>query len=108
MIDLPESADKVYFVYLFGDRLYTEVDKTLYVFFLSDLTCPSATYKLGGNEKGYSALITENHLYVGGSSNLHIFEVTSSLNEPLIPVTKIPTNSLVFKILRVGDELILG
>ena len=79
---------------------------TLCVYSLGDLTSPSATYpKL---DKCYSALITENRLYLGGACKLHIFEVTSSLTQPLTPVTKSPIKTSVNKILRVGDELLLG
>ena len=86
--------------------MYTEADETLYVYSFSDLTSPSATYPLG--DKCNSALITDNRLYLGGNNELHIFEVTPSLTEPLTPVTKIPTKSYVNKILRVGDDLLLG
>ena len=106
LIDLPESTNGVDFVYLSGDRLYTEADETLYVYSVGDLTSPSATYPLG--DKCYSALITENRLYLGAANKLHIFEVTPSLAEPLSPITKIPTKHIVFKILRVGDDLLLG
>ena len=107
LINLPESKYGVSFVYLWGDRVYTEADETLYVYSLSNLTSPSATYPL---DKCYSALITENRLYLGGACKLHIFEVTPSLTEPLTPVLKIPipTMSIVAKILRVGDDLLLG
>jgi hypothetical protein len=106
LIDLPESTYGVDFVYLWGDRLYTEADKTLYVYSVSDLTSPSATYPL--DTLCYSGLITDNRLYLGGIYKLHIFEVSPSLTEPLTPVTKIPTNDSVKKILRVGDDLLLG
>jgi hypothetical protein len=102
LINLPESPDYVAIAYLLGDRLYTETDETLYVYSLSDLTSPCATYPVGG--KCYSALITDNRLYLGGVGKLHIFEVTPSLTM----VTQIPTKSVVSKILRVGDDLILG
>jgi hypothetical protein len=106
MIDLPESTEEVWFVYLWGDRLYTEADKTLYVYSVDDLTSPSATYpKLGFC---FSALITDNRLYLGGAYELKIFEVTPSLTEPLKSVTKIHTKQFVKKILRVGDDLLLG
>jgi hypothetical protein len=82
--------------------LYTAADDTLYVYLLSDLTSPSATYPLRG--ECYSALITENRLYLGGAGKLHIFEVTPSLT----PVTQIPIEHLAYKILRVGDDLLLG
>ena len=88
--------------------MYTEADNTLYVYSVGDLTSPSATYPLGKLEKCYSALITENRLYLGGARNLYIFEVTPSLTEPLTLVTKIPNESIVFKILRVGDDLLQG
>ena len=86
--------------------MYTEADKTLFVYSMDDLTSPSATYPL--EDKCYSALITDNRLYLGVVCELLIFEVTPSLIEPLTPVTKIPTEKGVFKILRVGDDLLLG
>ena len=73
---------------------------------VDDLTSPSATYPLGN--KCYSALITDNRLYLGVALELLIFEVTPSLTEPLTPVTKIPTNNIVNKILRVSHDLLLG
>jgi hypothetical protein len=76
------------------------------VYSLSDISNHSATYPLGG--RCASALITENHLYLSGDKKLHIFEVTPSLKEPLRPVTKIPVKDWVRKILRVGDDLLLG
>jgi hypothetical protein len=106
LINLPETTEKLSFVYLWGDRLYTEANKTLYVYSLSNFTSPSATYPL--DSKYYSALITENRLYLGGACKLHIFEVTPSLTEPLTLVAKIPTENYVHKILRVGDDLLLG
>ena len=106
MIKYPESANFVRFVYLWGGRLYTEVDKTLYVYSMGDLTSPSATYPLG--DFIFSGLISDNRLYLGGEYKLHIFEVTPSLTQPLTPVTEIPTKDFVFKILRVGDALLLG
>jgi hypothetical protein len=86
--------------------MYTEVDKTLHVYSLGDLSSPSATYPL--EDFCYSGLFTDNRLYLGGEYKLHIFEVTPSLTEPLTRVTKIPTKSYVYKILRVGDDLLLG
>ena len=106
MIKYPESPNMVQFVYLWGGRLYTEVDKTLYVHSVGDLTSPSATYPLGDFIR--SGLISENRLYLGGKYKLHIFEVTPSLTQPLTPVTEIPTKDVVYKILRVGDALLLG
>ena len=87
-VDLPVN-NYVKFVYLTEDKLYTEANKTLYVYSLGDLTCPSANYPLDTNCN--SALITENRLYLGGGCKLHIFEATPSLTEPLTPVTQIPT-----------------
>jgi hypothetical protein len=81
-------------------------DEILYVYSLGDLTSPCATYQLG--DECYSGLITDNRLYIGGRLKLHVFEVTSSFTEPLKSVTKIPTESFVYKILRVGDDLLLG
>jgi hypothetical protein len=106
LINLLESPDYVAIAYLWGDKLYTEANETLYVYSLGDLTSPLATYPLG--VKCYSALISENRLYLGGVRKLHIFEVTPSLTEPLTPVTQITTKMPVNKIFRVGDDLLLG
>jgi hypothetical protein len=94
------------FVYLNGDRLYTEADNTLYVYSKSHHTSPIATYPLGG--ECFSGIIADNHFYLGGLNKLHVFEVTTSLTYPLIPVKVIKTRDRKLKILRVGHELILG
>jgi hypothetical protein len=49
-IDLPDSKyNRVFFVYLSGDRFYTAgADKTLYVYSMSDQTSHIATYQLCG------------------------------------------------------------
>jgi hypothetical protein len=60
----PAGNDGVAFVYLNGDRLYTERGKNLYVYSLSDLYSPIATYPLGGGCA--SGIITDNRLYLGG------------------------------------------
>ena len=103
----PAGDDKVYFVYLNGYRLYTERGKNLYVYSLSDPSSPIATYPLGG--WCYSGIIAGNRLYLAGEKKLHIFEViTTSSTQPLNPVTVIDTKDSVYKILRVGHELLLG
>jgi hypothetical protein len=105
-VDLPAGDDTVCFVYLNGDRLYTERGKNLYVYSLSDLYSPIATYLLGGYS--YSGIITDNRLYLGGGKKLHIFEVSDSISQPLNQVKFIDTEDWVNKILRVGHELLLG
>ena len=70
-MDLPESRDEVYFMYLSRDRLYTAADKTLYVYSMSDLTSPIATYPLGG--ECHSGMIIDDRLYLAGFKKLHIF-----------------------------------
>jgi hypothetical protein len=92
-IDLPASDYyPVSFVYISGDRLYTVAgDETLYVYSMSDHTSPIATYQLGG--ECVSGIITENNLYLGGEKRLFVFEVTTSLNQPLIPVEVIDTKN---------------
>jgi hypothetical protein len=104
-VDITGKYDVLFF-YLSEDKLYTSADKALHVYLLGDLTSPFATYPLDNHF--YSGLITENRLYLGGHGELHIFEVTPSLTEPLRPVTQIPTKNPVLKILRVGDEFLLG
>jgi hypothetical protein len=74
---------------------------------LSDLSSPIATYPLG-DWRCPSGIITDNRLYLGGYEKLHIFEVTTSITQPLKLVTVIPTESYVNKILRAGHELLVG
>jgi hypothetical protein len=102
----PAGDDTVYFVYLNGDRLYTERGKNLYVYSLSDLYSPIATYPLGG--ECVSGIITDNHLYLGGEKKLHIFEVSASTTQPLKQVKVIDTEYYALKILKLGQELLLG
>ena len=42
-LDLPGSG-YVHFVYLSGDKLYTAYDETLYVYLLSKINSPIASY----------------------------------------------------------------
>ena len=87
-------------MYLSGDRLYTAADETLYVYSMSDLRSPIATYPLGG--WCYSGMIIDDSLYLG-ADNLYVFKVTASLTQPLTKVTDITTIMHVKKILRVGN-----
>jgi hypothetical protein len=94
-------------VYLNGDRLYTERGGNLYVYSLSDFYSPIATYPLG--VWCASGIITDNRLYLGGGGKkLHIFEVSDSITQPLEQVKVIDTAHWVYKILKVGQELLLG
>ena len=104
-MDLPERRD-IFFVYLNGDRLYTEKGTNLYVYALSNLSSPIASYPLGN--RCYSGIITENRVYLGGRKKLHIFEVTDSITQPLILVKVIATESEINKILREAHDLLLG
>jgi hypothetical protein len=49
-----------------GDRLYTEADKRLRVYSMSDLTSPISTYDLPG--WSFSGLIDDNCLFLGSSN----------------------------------------
>jgi ABC-type Fe2+-enterobactin transport system substrate-binding protein len=73
LIDLPESKDKVHFIYLSGERLYTAAGETLFVFSMSDQTSHIATYYLGERYRCFSGIITDNHLYLGCDDKLHVF-----------------------------------
>jgi hypothetical protein len=53
-------------------------------------------------------MINDNRLYLAGLNYLKIFELTTSLTQPLTPVTEITTKYWVFKILRMGHYLLLG
>ena len=105
-MDLPPGDYTVCFLYLNGDRLYTVKGINLYVYSVSDLSFPIATYPLVS--WSCSGIISDNRLYLGGKGKLNIFRVTASITQPLIPVTVIDTASSVYKILRVGQELLLG
>jgi hypothetical protein len=105
-INLPKGQKTVKSVCLSGERLYTEADETLYVYSVSDLKTPIATYQLGS--RCLSCIIDNNYLYHGGENELHIFEVNSSLTQPLIPIKSIKTKGEISKILRVDEELMLG
>jgi hypothetical protein len=104
-LDFPDIRDIVWFVYLSDSRLYTAADDTLYVHSITDLASPIVSYPLG--DRCRSGLIIKDRLYLGGGS-LYVFKVTASLSQPLIPVTVITTKKLVYKILRAGNELLLG
>ena len=56
----------------------------------------------------HSCIIINNHLYLGGYNQLYVFELTPSLTHPLKSVSVITTSKTVYKILRVGKELLLG
>ena len=60
--------DDVYFLYLNGDRLYTERGEDLHVYLLSDLYSPIAIFRLAS--KCYSGIIVDNRLYIGGAEKL--------------------------------------
>jgi len=99
--EIPDlESGYVSFVYLSGDKLFTAEGRNLYVYLVSDTTSPIATYSL--SDKCLSGMIFDDRLYLGGSRYLKIFDVTSSLTEPLTPAIEIATEKLVFKILRVG------
>ena len=70
-IDLSESRNQVFYVYLSGDILYTAIDKILYVYSMNVQISPIASYQLA--DYCYSGIITDNHLYLGGKDKLHEF-----------------------------------
>jgi hypothetical protein len=94
------GSGSVNFVYLSGDKLYTAYNRTLYVFLMSDITSSIAAYSL--RHWCYSAMISDNRLYLGGHCYLKIFILTKSVIQPLTPVTEIATKDDVYKIMRVG------
>jgi hypothetical protein len=106
-VDLPESDIPISFVLLSGDFLYTECNKTLHVYSLTDLSWPLATYAL--HRHCFSGIIADNRLYLGGGyKNLLVYEVTESLEQPLKPLKVIYTEGEVQKIKRHGQQLIMG
>jgi hypothetical protein len=109
-VELPGtvSKSKANFVLLSRKNLYTSVDKTLYVYKGSDLNSPIATYDLPSN--CWTGLIDKNYLFLGGdTSNIFIFEISSSDKKPpLNRKVTIQTKQPVIKIIKVGQELMLG
>jgi hypothetical protein len=105
-INFPQIKNHpVYFVEMSEDRLYTVANHTLFVYSLSDLTSPLATYPAGGIWSGHTY---DKRFYLGGVDRLDIFEVSDSITEPLKRVSVKRTKARVSKILRVGQELLLG
>jgi WD40 repeat protein len=109
-VELPAtgSKSKVNFVLLSRKNLYTSVDKTLYVYKGSDLNSPIATYDLPA--KCWTGLTDKNYLFLGGkTSNIFIYEISSSdKKRPLNRKVTIQTKQPVFKIIKLGQELMLG
>ena len=99
-VDLPPESGIVYFVYLSGEKLYSAAARTLHVYLLSEITSHIATYSLSDTCR--SGMISDNRLYIGGVEYLKIYELKTSLTQPLAPVPQITTKNSVYKILRVG------
>jgi hypothetical protein len=62
--------------------MYTSADETLYVYSLSDFTSPPiGTYVV--LDDCSSGLIADNYLFLGSSNNIIVYEISTSLTEPL-------------------------
>jgi hypothetical protein len=99
-IDLGKQLSPVSFVLLSGNSLYTDSNRTLQVFSLTDLSAspPIASYPLEGD--CFSGIVIGSRLYLGVSDNcLQVFEVSTSLTQPLTIVSVIRTTECVHKIL---------
>ena len=105
-LELPGIGEKVKFVLLSGDRLFSAADYTLYVYQLSDLTLPKATYILPIDF--LSALIADNNLFIGSSGQIIVYEISASLTQPLKQLAIIKASRRITKMIKVGQELILG
>jgi hypothetical protein len=66
-LELPESGGLMSLVFLGEDRLYTVLGITLYVYSLSELSSPIATYDLF--KSCTTGLIADNYLFLGGGSH---------------------------------------
>ena len=73
---------------------------------MADLSSPIATYPIGG--VCWSGIIADNRLYLGGQKKLHVFDVTTSLSQPLRQVAVIPTEDYVSKVMKMKNNLMLG
>ena len=105
-VELPRSRDAVFFVLLSGDRLYTSEFGNLYVFSVSNLALPIASYDLP--ENCISGLIANNCLFLGASNCIIVYEISASLTSPLKQLSKIQTIEWILKMITVGQELVLG
>ena len=88
--------------------MYTSVDKILYVFSVSDLSSPIATYDLPWSYK--KLIISDNRLFLGASNtcDITVIEINTSLSKPLIELVEIQTSEMIMKMMKVGQELFLG
>jgi hypothetical protein len=73
-VELPTSGVKVSFVCISEERLYTSSYKTLYVYSMSDLSLPIASYYFptGGCLSG---LIANNFLFLGSFQKIIVYEI---------------------------------
>ena len=94
-------------VHLSGERVFACTNENLYVFSVREPKFPIASYRLG--EVCCSAKIIENRLYLGWETRqfVQVFEVPTSLTEPLTFVKEIKTKDSVFYILRNRHELMI-
>ena len=88
------------------DRLYIELDKFLHVHVINRLRSPIAAYPLNGHFS--SCLVDGNRLYLNAGETLHVFEVSTSLTQPLLEVSQIPVPEKVNKIVKSGYKLFLA
>jgi hypothetical protein len=78
------------------------------VYSVSNHTSPIATYVLPGGRCS-SGLIADNCLFLGGfDRNISVYEISTSLTEPLKPFAIIETSYHICKIIKVGQELVLA
>lgn len=74
---------------------------------LSDLRSPIATYDL--LDTGWSGIIVDNILLVDGDSfKIMVYEISTSITVPLKQLAIIETIDTIRKVLKVGQELVLG
>ena len=74
---------------------------------MSDLTSPISTYDLLPGQS-QSGLIDDNCLFLGNSNQIFVFEISTSLTEPLKQLTSSKTRSVIFKMIKLGKNIILG
>ena len=74
---------------------------------MSDLTSPISTYDLPG--WSFSGLIDDNCLFLGSSNQIIVFEISTSLTEPLKRLAIIETSEIfTFTMMKWGTNIILG
>lgn len=107
-VELQRGVGTVTFMLLSGDRLFYQSGKLLCVYSVSEITSSLATYDLV--DRCNSGLIADSRLFLDGgiSNKIIVYEMQISLSDPLKKVASIETKNYIRKMIKLGQELVLG